>query len=346
MTYEKPANLTDEEHDQLVMILQERGITPDMWNQSRETMRTFIEYVGENREYLERKYGKRLMLFSGIHFNFSFSEALLREWNTQNEEPQEFRDALYLRLYKQLMRHSWLLVLLTAASPFYDASLDEDGASGIIRSRYASMRSSERGYWNPFLPILDHSDLRSFTGSIRKYIRAGMLHSASELYLPVRLKPRGDNSLDSLAENGVDHIELRMFDLNPFEASGLDIRDIKFAHLMLVWLAATPDINIRLNDQVHAVQNFKNAARYDLKTVYMYDENGESYSFVSAAKILIERMRFFFRPLAGKEVTDIFDYEYEKFTNAENRYAWRMRKEFGNGFVKKGLKYMLEGQKL
>ena len=97
---------------------------------------------------------------------------------------------------------------------------------------------------------------------------------------------------------------------------------------------------------LRSIQNFKNAARYDLKTVYIYDENGESYSFVSAAKILIERMRFFFRPLAGKEVTDILDFEYEKFTNVENRYAWRMRKEFGNGFVKKGLKYMLEGQKL
>lgn len=61
------------------------------------------------------------MLFSGILFNFSFSDELLHEQNTANTDFQSFRDALYLRLYKQLMRHSWLLVLLTAASPFYDA---------------------------------------------------------------------------------------------------------------------------------------------------------------------------------------------------------------------------------
>ncbi|MBR1752775.1 MAG: hypothetical protein IJ740_18215 [Ruminococcus sp.] len=34
------------------------------------------------REVLEKKYGKRLILFSGIHFNFSFSDAFLKElWN-------------------------------------------------------------------------------------------------------------------------------------------------------------------------------------------------------------------------------------------------------------------------
>ena len=256
------------------------------------------------REYLEQKYGKRLMLFSGIHFNFSFSEALLREWNTQNEEPQDFRDALYLRLYKQLMRHSWLLVLLTAASPFYDASLDEDGASGIIRSRYASMRSSERGYWNPFLPILDHSDLRSFTGSIRKYIRAGMLHSASELYLPVRLKPRGDNSLDSLAENGVDHIELRMFDLNPAAPLGIDGNDLHFAHLLMLYLLSLPDFDFTPELQIKAAAAHKNAALAEPdaslteqadailhKMKVYFTDNDDALAVISAAQKKLERQQ-------------------------------------------------------
>ena len=95
------------------------------------------------------------MLFSGIHFNFSFSEACLRALNPQNEDPNRFRDALYLRLYKQLMRHSWLLVMLTAASPYYDASRDQSGERGIIKSPYAFMRNSVRGYWNQSLPDFD-----------------------------------------------------------------------------------------------------------------------------------------------------------------------------------------------
>ena len=212
------------------------------------------------REYLEQRYGKKLMLFSGIHFNFSFSDEFLHELNTDSTDFRCFRDALYLRIYKQLMRHSWLLVLLTAASPYYDASLDKSGERGIIKSRYASMRNSERGYWNPYLPILDHSSLCTFTDSIRRYIKAGFLHSASELYLPVRLKPRGVNTLENLTEHGVDHIELRMFDLNPEAPLGIDGRDLQFAHLLMLYLLSLPDFDFTPALQTEAVQNHKNAA--------------------------------------------------------------------------------------
>ena len=212
------------------------------------------------REVLEQKYGKKLMLFSGIHFNFSFAEEFLRELNTNNEDFHTFRDELYLRLYKQLMVHSWLLVLLTAASPYYDASLDKDGKSGIIMSEYSSLRNSKRGYWNKFLPILDHRSLKTFTGSIKKHIVTGSLYSASELYLPIRLKPKGVNTLENLAAKGVDHIELRMFDLNPSAALGIDSRDLEFAHLLILYLLSQADFDFAPELQEKAVRDHKNAA--------------------------------------------------------------------------------------
>lgn len=212
------------------------------------------------REVLEKKYGKKLMLFSGIHFNFSFAEEFLRELNTAGEDFAGFRDSLYLRLYKQLMAHSWLLVLLTAASPYYDASLDKDGKSGIVIDEYASLRNSRRGYWNKFLPILDHRTLRTFTGSIKKHIITGSLYSASELYLPVRLKPKGANTLENLAANGVDHIELRMFDLDPSSPLGIDSRNLGFAHLLMLYLLSKPDFDFTPELQEKAVREHKNAA--------------------------------------------------------------------------------------
>lgn len=224
------------------------------------------EFTGDHsskrayREVLEQKYGKKLMLFSGIHFNFSFAEEFLRELNTNNEDFHSFRDELYLRLYKQLMTHSWLLVLLTAASPYYDASLVKDGKSGIIMSEYSSMRNSKRGYWNKFLPILDHRSLRTFTGSIKKHIVTGSLYSASELYLPIRLKPKDVNSLENLAANGVDHIELRMFDLNPSAPLGIDGRDLEFSHLLILYLLSQPDFDFTPELQEKAVRDHKNAA--------------------------------------------------------------------------------------
>ena len=215
------------------------------------------------REALEKRYGKRLMLYSGVHFNFSFSEEQLLAWKGAGEELRTFRDAFYLRLYKQLFRHSWLLVLLTAASPFYDLSLDGDGLNGITSGQYGSLRNSERGYWNQFVPLLDHTDLASFTADIQRYVTKGVLFSASELYLPIRLKPRGENSLEALARNGVDHIELRMFDLNPLTPLGVDADDLKFAHLLILYLAQQPDAEFTPLQQEQTVNDHHAAANFE-----------------------------------------------------------------------------------
>ena len=251
------------------------------------------------REVLRQKYGKKLMLFSGIHFNFSFAEELLNELNTEGEDFRTFKDQLYLRLYKQLMANSYLLVLLTAASPYYDASLDKEGKSGIIISKYSSLRNSKRGYWNKFLPILDHRNLKTFTGSIKKHIVTGSLYSASELYLPIRLKPKGVNSLENLAANGVDHIELRMFDLNPSAPLGIDGRDLEFAHLLILYLLSQPDLDFTPELQEKAVSDHKNAALLN-----------PSAELLERAESVLEEMKIHFSD--NKKALEIIGFEKEK----------------------------------
>ena len=49
-------------------------------------------------------------------------------------------------------------------------------------------------------------------------------------HYPIRLKPRGANRLETLREQGVNHIELRMIDLNPLRKEGINVRDVKFAN--------------------------------------------------------------------------------------------------------------------
>ncbi|WP_051411468.1 glutathione synthase [Ruminococcus flavefaciens] len=253
------------------------------------------------REVLKQKYGKKLMLFSGIHFNFSFAEEFINEMNTEGEDFRTFKDELYLRLYKQLMVHSYLLVLLTTASPYYDASLDKDGRCGIIMSEYSSLRNSKRGYWNKFLPILDHKSLKTFTGSIKKHIVTGSLYSASELYLPIRLKPKGVNSLENLAANGVDHIELRMFDLNPSAPLGIDGRDLEFAHLLILYLTSQPDFDFTPELQEKAVSDHKNAALLSPDAELL--ERGES--------VIKEMERYF---SSNKKALEIIRFEENKIT--------------------------------
>ena len=298
------------------------------------------------REYLSAKYGRYKMTFSGIHVNYSFSEELLEaDFLYQKEtDYQEYKNRFYLELAQKMASYGWLLVAVTAASPLLDSSFVEKGIyDQDVFTGMASVRCGEMGYWNEFAPILDYHTISAYADSIRKYVDMGLLKAASELYYPIRLKPAGENNLESLCQNGVNHIELRMFDLNPLVCVGVEEKDIVFAQLLMVWLAAMKGQPFGEKEQIQAVQNFKNAARYDLKTVNILMPDGRIYSVANAALRVIERMKEFYGGLS-LDVEEILQFEYEKFTDADNRYAWRIRKQFGGGYVKKGLELAKERQ--
>ena len=80
-----------------------------------------------------------------------------------------------------------------------------------------------------------------------------------------------------------------------------------------------------------------NAAHYDLKTVKILTSDGKISSVASAAKKMLEQMKQFFRK-CQIDVEDILEFEYEKFTNAENRYDWKLRQQFQDNFVDKAMK--------
>lgn len=291
------------------------------------------------REYLSDRYGRYKMAFSGIHVNYSFGEELLRRSFALSGEAdfRAYKDQLYVDLAQRAAAHGWLMVALTAASPVLDSSFVEKGrAGGAYFEGLASVRCSELGYWNFFAPIFDYSSLEAYAQSIQNYVDDGLLRFPTELYYPIRLKPAGKNSLPALREKGVNHIELRMFDLNPFAPHGVDERDVAFAELLLCYLASTPREDFPKRAQVQAVANFKNAAHYDLKTVKIVAPDGEVCTVAHAALALLGRLRAFYRGFGG-EIEAILDFEESKFADAENRYAWRLRQEFAENFVEKGL---------
>ena len=279
------------------------------------------------------------MSFSGIHVNYSFSEELLREDYKlgKYESFQDYKNRLYLTLAEKLAAYGWIITALTAASPLLDSSFTEKGVFGKTSfNGMASTRCSELGYWNHFVPILDYSDVPSYADRIRRYVDQGMIAAETELYYPIRLKPKGKNNLDKLRKEGVNHIEIRVPDLNPLEPSGLNVLDLKFIQLLIVWLASTRRETFDRKDQVQAVQNFKNAAHYDLKTVKIVAPGKDAVSVVDAGLALLEEMKTFFRDYP-EETAEILAFEEEKLLDPEKRYAWMIRKDYGDGFVEKGL---------
>ena len=290
------------------------------------------------------------MTFSGIHVNYPFADTLLLADYDGKGFPgtfQDYKDRLYLDPAERLAAYSWLLVCVTVASPLLDSSFVERGVyDGDVFTGMASVRCSEMGYWNEFAPVFDYSNITAHADSIQNYVNRGFLRAPSELYYPVRLKPPGENNLETLRACGINHIELRMFDLNPLVTAGVDERDVKFAQLMMVWLSSTPKDPFEDRDQVQAVQNFKNAARYDLKTVKILTPVGDTFLAADAALIIFDLLRAFYEELQIDGVKEILDFEREKFLNPHVRYAWQIREEFDGGFAKKALALAKERQKV
>ena len=316
------------------------------------------------REYLSSKYGRYKMTFSGIHVNFSFSEELLRaDYACEMENKrakdhakeltfEEYKNRLYLDLAQGLCVCGWLLTSLTAASPVLDSSYYEKGVYGNdYFTGMASVRCSEMGYWNEFSPIFDYSSITSYANSIQRYVDKGILQAPRELYYPIRLKPQGKNTLSRLRTLGVDHIELRMFDLNPFADAGLDKRDVIFAQLLMIYLVSKQQKLLSDDEQVRAVQNFKNAAHFDLKVVPIITPSGVSMSVADAGLKILGNMKKFYSSLSlqketlkGNRIEEVLNFELRKMEEPECRYAWKMRKEWKEGFVDTGLKLMHEQQ--
>lgn len=266
-----------------------------------------MEFCGEKawktayRKHLRDRYGTQLMLYSGIHFNLSFPEKFREAISAIGDagvetgcagEKRRSADAAYLNLAAWTTRYAWLIVYLFAASPVLDESYFCPGKKdGTPCLKYASPRSSEIGYWNDFEPVLDYRSLEGYVDSILKYTEDGTLMSPAELYYPVRLKSAGLYDLERLRREGVSHIEIRIIDENPYSEIGIFREDVRFLHLLMVYLASRAPKPFPEGEQLRALRDMKRAALFDDSTCL---SNGLSIR-ENAVQALQEMEEFFER---------------------------------------------------
>ena len=76
-----------------------------------------------------------------------------------------------------------------------------------------------------------------------RQLNDNILQLENELYAPIRPKraPRaGERTLTALEHRGIEYIELRTLDINPFTPLGVDIQQLRFLDLFLVWCLLKP----------------------------------------------------------------------------------------------------------
>lgn len=191
------------------------------------------------RQYLLKKHGVQKQLICGIHLNFSIQNDVIQKYYTDS-------NSVYVKLARHIYDNLDLLVLLTGASPF-------DGNT-TIHDPVISVRNSDKGYGgDSFEPYLKLDSLEGYISSIKKGIKTDIhiddliccqlpsgyttFLSEKEFYAPVRLKqtPESNESmLEALSKRGVSHIELRIFDINPFERNGVNPHVFPLLRLLII----------------------------------------------------------------------------------------------------------------
>nr|WP_234030520.1 glutamate--cysteine ligase [Undibacterium sp. 14-3-2] len=246
------------------------------------------------RRGLALRYGKSMQCIAGIHYNYSISENI---WKVLQKAENTSGDAMYVQsenyiaMIRNFKRYSWLLMYLFGASPALATSflrgrthqlqsLSED----TLYLPYAtSLRMSDLGYQNnaqdglvpPYNSLMDY--MRSLSIAVRKpypayekigtqvngewvQINTNILQIENEFYATIRPKRvirTGERPIEALCARGVQYVEVRCMDVNPFDPLGINLETSRFLDAFLLFCALDES---PLTNQAEGEENTRNFA--------------------------------------------------------------------------------------
>jgi glutamate--cysteine ligase len=203
---------------------------------------------------LGHRYGRRMQTISGIHYNWSMP-------GLDNDR--------YFALIRNFRRHAFLLIYLFGASPTVCSSFVADrphalqplgdGTLGLPHA--TSLRMGRLGYQSDAQAALavSYNCLQSYATSLRdalmrphppyealgvhnaggeyNQLSTSLLQIENEFYgtiRPKRVIRPGERPLHALRERGVEYVEVRCMDLDPFEPIGISAATVRFLDIFLV----------------------------------------------------------------------------------------------------------------
>ncbi len=225
------------------------------------------------RRGLDVRYGRIMQAIAGIHYNVSLPQAFWLSYQEQlgdQSSERDFRSTQYFHLIRNFHRHSWVLYYLFGASPVLDASffgdrtpkLDAYGKRTWGLPYATSLRMSDLGYTNSaqqdlhigydslddYIRTLSHAvqqpyppyeqlGIKDAEGEYQQ-LNANILQIENEYYSeirPKRVARSGERPVHALARGGVEYIEVRALDINPFLPVGIDATVCRFLDAFVLY---------------------------------------------------------------------------------------------------------------
>lgn len=219
------------------------------------------------REKLALKYGRKKQLLSGIHFNFSFDDEFLKELYELSKEKtsfKEFKNNIYLKISRNYFKYGWMIIYLLGASPvIHETYLQKciDKMKKFTEDTYyfedlVSFRNGSCGYRNEKDFFVNYESVDKYVESLERLIEKESISSAKEYYSPIRLKTKNPKEiLLELKNSGIEYLEFRSIDLNPFSEIGIEKADLEFLHLFILFLFLKDDEPFEEKDYFRYLKN-------------------------------------------------------------------------------------------
>ena len=245
----------------------------------------------EYRLYTAAKYGKKRQLINGIHINYSLDQSFLNDLFAVQKDfhsLETLQNDLYSKLASNFLRYQWLLIYLFGATPiadddFFDAPFFEGKELPVAPMR--SLRNSPYGFTNEPGVVVRYDAGEHYTKDLQRHVAEGLLRKEREYYGAVRFRGVIKDT-ESLLESGIQYLEVRSFDNNPFEVSGLSLDALQFIQLFFLTMltldkkadAAATELGNQLTKQV--------ASEHPLSKTKQYEEG--RWLFEQMKEMLIE----------------------------------------------------------
>lgn len=278
---------------------------------------------------LGHRYGRPMQTISGIHYNFSLTDTFwlpYRDLLGNSEDLTQFKTKQYFALMRNFRRYAPLLVYLFGASPVLDKSfiknqqhqLERFDADSYYLPYATSLRMGDLGYQSNAQSALFvcYNNLDQYIHTLRKGItiphpdyqhigikdtngdykqlNTALLQIENEFYStirPKRVAASGEAPINALKRGGVEYIEVRCMDVNPFDAVGISAETMRFLDTFLLYClleespVLLPDACLQTNKNLRTVVNQGRQPNLQLTI------NEQSVGFSDWANHLLEAMQ-------------------------------------------------------
>lgn len=273
------------------------------------------------RKGLRHRYGGKMQMISGIHYNFSFTSKF---WDFLYKESKsklpkdEFISEGYFNLMRNFVRFRWLNTYLFGATPAIDRTFLAKKPAELRRHRWrtyygehaTSLRTSNLGYTSKVQSnvYLCYNSLNNFVNCLHKatttahpeyqkfegeQLNSNILQIPNEYYAPVRPKQETDektNLVEALKTKGVKYIEVRSVDINPFTPAGIDDNYLKFLKTFLYFCFFKESPEFTAKEKQNSDDNQNKVALYGRQPGLTLRRGNSNISFTKWANELLEEM--------------------------------------------------------